>query len=155
MPDRLGRKKRTYVSEKQGCQGCQDTAYLFLSLFVKIKVARVARPVGSKKTDICFEKARLPGLPDRLGLKKRTYVPKKQGCQGCQDTAYLFLSLFVKIKVARVARPVGSKKTDICFEKARLPGLPGNCLLISKLFCENQGCHGCQTGWVEKNGHMF
>merc|ERR1712030_171109 len=107
LPDRLGRKKRTYVSKKQGCQGCQDTAYLFLSCFVKIKVARVARPVGSKKTDICFEKAWLPGLPDRLGLKKQTYVSKKQGCQGCQDTAYLFLILFVKIKVARVARPVG------------------------------------------------
>merc|ERR1712208_183376 len=98
-------KKRIYVLKKQGCQGCHDSAYLFLSLFVKIKVARVARPVGSKKTDICFEKARLPGLPDRLGRKKRTYVSKKQGCQGCQ-TGWVEKNghMFRKSKVARVAR---------------------------------------------------
>ena len=62
--------------------------------------------------------------------------------------------MFQKSEVARVAKTL-SKKTDICLKKARLPGLPGHCLLISNFICENQGCQGCQTGWVEKNGHMF
>ena len=38
----------------------------------------------------------------------------------------------MKIKVARVARPVGLKKKDMRFGKPRLPGLPGVCLLVSK-----------------------
>ena len=41
------------------------------------------------------------------------------------------------------------KKTDIYLEKA---GLPGVCLLVSKFIF---GSQGCQTGWVEKNGHEF
>ena len=52
----------------------------------------------------------------------------------------------------KVARPVGSKKTDMSFGKPRLPGLPGVCLLVSKFMF---GSQGCQTGWVEKNGHEF
>ena len=98
-------------------------------------LGRLCITISKKKIMYTFEKPRLPELLlDRLTTLQNMLATV---CYTLQPFCHGY--------------PV-EKKTDIYLEKAWLPGLPGVCLLVSKFIF---GSQGCQTGWVEKNGHEF